>query len=880
MNYFFRRNKYFFIGCLAGFILSSIFMPAFEDCNSQRSQPSSSFSSQSATLDFRLAAQLQAWFTEVQQPEYEPVQVNTSLDFSGEEKNGLQNVEPVFDKDEPLVHDKKLKFNRPRFHYTELKLKNELLLGILINSEQLSSSSSNASLKQQILEYINITTEQLFKHYQNIDVYYFYEVERENFNGRQFQTNIVMASAHRGRSAQAVYWGGHTTKHLAILQHLIDRGTASEYSFFFLMNQNTLLSVENLLEHLSQRLTTADEVLSTINRGEVRSRFARDDSVLNYGLLISASLLSLCQLDVPCLLSRSTVHSSHAACHLSSPSKLVNTISGAITVYPVAFNSQMDHKLRSAIEAERISRLKGMLTFLENQIVTENNRTLWPPGVFGYQRPHTRYEVTKWSYWNASHAFMPNDIQVIRRLNEAELGELRELRKICSRWTKDGSSEHSSGSITSVYRKFDAVRGLEYLVDFSSDDSRFLRLQVVKPLNPLELITDVPYVTENMHLTLVLPVRGFAEVPLAIRFLNHYSNVCLKKSSNHATTTLIIVLIYTRHLTLSESIESAVEYERQEFGRLKKVSLYIQAKFAREEEGGNEVKIVFLDFHPPDPLSGPSEGQTEEGVPPLSSFPSELAYLDLIARSLTLTSSDTAPQPFLLLHCRSNMLLTPDFLNRVRLNTIAGRQVFLPIPFVEYRVRTSLSNSVFQQAIHQQQQSGKTDFLNSLAELVKRGRGEGGNDEGIPSSDAFDIRKENGYFDHLNHELVAFYLSDYLAARRRQEWMPMIRNHQSVVRYQHLLYNATTDLRHLFLLTVPPIAQMRAVEPELRLQHSDIIADLSCEYFESNVHSLESCHHRRAVGLGPKQKLASIVLEYLQVKRRRRRLDGDDSNSP
>jgi len=871
-------------------------MPVLEDCHHPSSRRADKLSGDLQPFfkyspeDLQLWQHLEKWYFEVQDNAYHPILLNGSMVDETNEFPQTNNLNS-FDKDTALVRDKKLKFYRPRFHYTELKIKNALLLCVLI-SEQLfaqlsydqplpSNQSKLSFMRSFIGHYMNYTDELLFNDY-NVDLYYFYpEITIEAHETKV--TNNLMISSNKGHNWDSIRIENGQPRHVAMIGYLLEKQILTDYSFVFLFKHDTFVSAENLFNHLHS-LSASDYVFSTWHEHPHRSKsndfirrnLAINDSLLNYGLLMSSSLLIQCQLNVPCLqgyfveqLNIAKLESNtcqwHKAYHIQSSnlsSKIFanleshrESIFQAISIYPVDYRSEVFHMIRLLTSHHRISRLESELNRLGNRILSlfkknsiGGTRMSWPLGVFNYQKARTRYELIRWTYWNASHALMPNDIQVVRPLSQSELAEVAALEKTCKHWLQlhKPSFAESRVSLESAYRKFDAIRGLEYIVDLRSHSSmepsqRGVRLQVVKPLNPVELMTEVPYVTETMRLTLVLPVRGEMEVPLAIKFLNNYASVCLKKA-NHQTM-LIIALIYTRHFNVTDSIEAMFEYEKQEFDRLKKVSLFIQSKFS-----ANSVKIVFMDLSPPDPSGW------EVSPSRLSRYPSELVYLDIIARSLTASSEE----PFLLLHCRTNMLFSMDFLTRVRLNTIVARQVFLPIPFVEYRLRTTISNSLFQRALHQSQWSDKSSFSASIDELVRKAK-----------ELYFDVRKENGFFDETNFEFASFYLSDYIRARQMSESLiPIVRNHHSIVKYQHLYYNAKIDLKHLFDAT-GTLVHMRAVDPELRLFHSSILD--SCEHFESNVYSFESCSHRQLYGLGPKQKLASIVIEYVEMKQQNHR---------
>lgn len=71
------------------------------------------------------------------------------------------------------------------------------------------------------------------------------------------------------------------------------------------------------------------------------------------------------------------------------------------------------------------------------------------------------------------------------------------------------------------------------------------------------------------------------------------------------------------------------------------------------------------------------------------------------------------------------MEIKPEFLNRIRLNTIRGAQVFFPIPFSEYS--PTITNAVPHEEI--------------------------------------EINKNNGYFDSHSYEFFAFYNSDFQTSR-------------------------------------------------------------------------------------------------------------------
>lgn len=825
ISFVLRRNKYFFIGCLIGITLSLVSMPVLNTCGHQ--PPTNGLD------DYDLLARVQQWYTMVENSDFEPVILQPTTNHT--DHQSANQLTQLFSNEASMIRDKKLKFYRPRFHTTELKIKSKLLLCILIRRQflmqSLQSTEAHSPLhftRQLISETIHSLNSQ-FIDYKNDDILYFYPQLVDD--QVPWHSHNLVVSFTDGHGVEILDNPLKLLDHVMMIEYLRNKNKLTEYSFALLLTESTLLYLANLVDFLHS-ITVSDYVFSVSDGVSVdvasRTKYIRDnlfrnDSILNNGWLVSSTWLSRCSTRIQCCLeligNSSDVIYWHKSINLATTTDYLHSQSSFddyISLFPRTESSA--DLWYSWLAFSRIAKLKDRSKQIELDIGrfrTESNCSReyfeWPLGVPSAQRPSTRFEVVGWTYWNQSHSLMPNEIQVSRRLNRFELAEVASVKLHCAQWTRMDSQL----VISNLYRKFDAVRGLEYIVDVRSGDS-FRRFRLLKPLNQVELITDIPAVSENMRISMILPVRGHREVPLAIKFLQNYANICVK-NPNHQTM-LIIALIHTRPLA-NQTLEVN---EDEEFARVKKVSLFIQSKL-----NSNSVKIIFLDIRPPEP---------SEDLP--YRFPSELVYLDVIARSLRASSTT---EPLLLLHCRSNSLLSTDFLSRVRVNTLSGKQVFLPMPFVEYRLRTTISNSGFQQLLQQ------SDFLRKL------------------KSEAFDVRKENGYFDESNFEVVSFYLHDYLAARKCVEVdIPIVRNQHSLVRFQRVYYNSSWNLHHLFATfhnRSSKLILMRAVEPELLLTHESALDE--CHYFESNHHSLHSCRHRQIFGLTSKQKLASLVAQHL-----------------
>lgn len=78
------------------------------------------------------------------------------------------------------------------------------------------------------------------------------------------------------------------------------------------------------------------------------------------------------------------------------------------------------------------------------------------------------------------------------------------------------------------YRRFDPMRGMEYLLDVdtrdrTSSERTSRRVQLLRPLSYVEFVP-MPYVTETSRVNLVLPVTS-SEKDGVISFLDSYAQV-------------------------------------------------------------------------------------------------------------------------------------------------------------------------------------------------------------------------------------------------------------------------------------------------------------------------------------------------------------------
>ena len=199
--------------------------------------------------------------------------------------------------------------------------------------------------------------------------------------------------------------------------------------------------------------------------------------------------------------------------------------------------------------------------------------------------------------------------------------------------------------IVNGYRRFDAARGTDYVMDLAYVDPRdkkteiIQRVELVRPLGAIEIIP-TPYVTETTKIQLILPVT-VRERDAVLAFLDSYSRVCVQSGDN---ANLLIVLIYP------DKIKDAASKD-DEFVIIKSTISFYESKFKRSMDP----RINWTSIH---------------AKSTLSVYEAMMASLDNMDSVL----HRFAPESLVFI-CSVGMELSVELLNRVRMNTILDFQV-------------------------------------------------------------------------------------------------------------------------------------------------------------------------------------------------------------
>lgn len=389
----------------------------------------------------------------------------------------------------------------------------------------------------------------------------------------------------------------------------------------------------------------------------------------------------------------------------------------------------------------------------------------WPLGVPPPSAPETRHDMLTWQLLNGTHSFLPNANadHAVSKLSRIDASDFAKVLEIALQYAAQKHPKLHYHSLHSAYRKFDATRGMDYQLHLNLYEGvtpkRLLlkSFEVVKPLGRVEVVPS-PYVTESTRIALLVPAFEH-QVSDALDFVAQYERICMHNQDN---TFLLLIFLYR--------LDSPSKGDDDPFKTLKKLALELSSKYKTDGS-----RIAWVSIRLPAELSAPIA--SDDWLMHASMYgPRQLlslAVADLALPKLGLES--------LVLLATPNMLFRTDFLNRVRMNTIQGFQVYAPIGFQLYPC--------------------------NWAHFCKE-------------CDTCDISQSSGYFDSHNHDVIAFYSRDYVQARKLLDplGLPIMRSDLDI---EQLLQSpqrpsGVESILDMFVAAQHSVHILRAVEPHLR----------------------------------------------------------------
>ncbi|XP_003742313.2 chondroitin sulfate glucuronyltransferase [Galendromus occidentalis] len=636
---------------------------------------------------------------------------------------------------------------RPRFYSTELEIKEKLLVISLSDRENFDDfgRAFNHTLASHASKLV------------------FYVCSDSASNSSASRANVVFVHSECNR---LLYHA---------MLHIETRQLAKEYDFVLIARASTFLRGDNLMSLVNHMSISQDIYMGT--------PLATDPRIcdLEYGILFSESVLfrilpnlQKCRGDadflddddaLTCLLKYNPIscqtrvgNSQYLSVDADSrldPRSFSDSQRPVISVAPLNYHNnfyQLNHKL----DQQTYKKVQRQLVGISSNIAEINDRCslpdLWPRGLRKFFQPKKRFDVIRTTYFNMTHLFWNTDNKVIEALNEISSSDIESIVRACEK--------HLQEKVTLVngWLTVDPVIGATYLIDVSLNGN-LKRLKVVRPLSLSEL-TPMPYVTESTRISIVVVVHG-GEIDRALAFLQNYSKL-MQKGDN---SMLLLVFAYRDK-----------ENEEDGFDRVRKLAETYSKQFLKKA-----ARIAVLKI------------QCPEHIP-------EFGLIDIVASKLS-------PEGIMLI-VQPNVLLTENFLNRVRLNTIRNEQTFLPVPFTLYK---------------------------NLAQTVGQS-----------------ITKDSGFFDINNVENLSIFVGDYLRIRRNLPLIPLATVSADLDReaYKDCIYGIAE-----VLLATKELHVMRAAEPELRIEYMHRV----CENVTSNSRQSAHCKRTNKITVGSKKYLASLV---------------------
>ena len=202
--------------------------------------------------------------------------------------------------------------------------------------------------------------------------------------------------------------------------------------------------------------------------------------------------------------------------------------------------------------------------------------------------------------------------------------------------------------IVNGYRRFDASRGMDYILDLALMElvdghsaEVVKRVGVLRPLGVVEIVP-TPFVTESTRVHLVLPV-AVGDRDIALAFLDSYVRVCIDAGDN---ADLLVVLLYP-----VIPLDDVFNDDDDIYAVVKSTIAFHESRFAR-----NGARISWMSVVHENAVVGSHAAVTAPFI-----------VINSVMRHF--------PAEALVFFCSVGMELSVELLNRVRMNTIIGFQV-------------------------------------------------------------------------------------------------------------------------------------------------------------------------------------------------------------
>lgn len=459
----------------------------------------------------------------------------------------------------PMTAKKQVKnIVRPRYYYTELGIREKLFVGVLTNQENIDSlataiNKTSAHLVNKIKFFINA----------------------DNVKANFKLKNIVGFTDTR-----------ENLRPFHVLKYIADN-YLDDYDYFLLVTDTGYINARLLKELLSHISISFDVYMGSVRvsgfheeeDGKLDSQFCD----LHAGIVLSSSVIRKIRANLDWCV-RNSVSNQHNLnigrcvkysskidkCQASSQGIEITSyklnsykiyrdlhmiqkeknFNKASIIYPIttADDFYLLHAYFARVHLEEINLMKDKIqqeasTISNGSLPNDVLEVRWPLGVPKPNPPESRHDIVPWTHLNLTHSFMWNSEVNIRRLSSVDAEDMQNIlnKTILEAVRINPSLEYRS--LHSAYRKFDAVRGMDYRMHLNFYDRKrrehvLKGFEVVKPIGLIEIVPS-PYVTESTRVAILLPTFEH-QVPEALQFVQNYERVCMDNQDN---TFLMLVSI-------------------------------------------------------------------------------------------------------------------------------------------------------------------------------------------------------------------------------------------------------------------------------------------------------------------------------------------------
>ncbi|KAK0046466.1 chondroitin sulfate synthase 2 [Biomphalaria pfeifferi] len=705
-----------------------------------------------------------------------------SFDAQNDESYEPRVLEPPMDESKYKVDTKAgAKFFRPKFAATELGIREKLFVAVLSSKDTLNT--------------LAVAVNRTVSHYVTKTVYF---IDKK-------------AAVVPGGMVIVNFDDGYNHLMPTNVFKFVIKKYGQDYDYFMFLSDKGYVRAEKVFDLVSHISVSKHVHLGTPKGVEGGKTYCS----LEGGVIISQSLLSLVNsslkwcsenchsLDSSVNFGKCLLHATDLECH----STVANKVYTAYPVKNLNFNKDIEalreqanfnkslsvfpmpdeithykmHRYFCEVELNstrhQIQEMKDNILYMSQFAPGGRDSISWPIGVPEPYKPKNRFDVIRWDYFTETHIFFQDDFTNVKELIGIDKLDIQDIIKISmEKLNEQHNNKYLYSYLINGYRRFDPQRGMEYLLDLALEDTSIppeennknnynkriieKRVFLVRPLGEVEVVP-MPYVTESTRLNIILSITPNEMDGWGV-FLETYARLQAESADSLA---LIIVFVYPQ---VPKTGEEDV------FSVLKSMVTYYDDK---SEDG---VKTRMINF-------------ANNGT-----YVPEFKIID--------TVSDLLDPDALILTCTVGMLLNAEMLNRVRINTIPGWQVFFPIGFWQYK-----PNIIYDKK---------------------------------PYPTDIEFSSRTGHYDVLSYEHGSFYNSDYKDARRSFSIEELMKYdlYEMFVRYGKV---------HVF----------RAVEPEFKHYYMQLDCPVN---IPSKLY--ERCLERKSMNLATRAQLAKRIFQY-QAKR-------------